>query len=75
MLLRVTAFRAFAAMLGLIVALTAGSFAMAALQARGVMSLKPIMPQWSRIDPGDEHQESPRAPADRRAAQVARQAR
>ncbi len=50
-LLRVTGFRAFAATLGLIAALTSGSFIMAALQARGVMSLKPLMPQWSRISP------------------------
>ncbi len=50
-LLRVTALRAFMATLGLLVALVAGSFAISAIQARGVMSLKPIMPQWSRIDP------------------------
>ena len=50
-MLRETGVHAFAAMLGLIVALTGASFAMAAIQARGVMSLKPIMPQWSRIDP------------------------
>lgn len=51
MMLRVTALRGFMATIGLIVALTSGSFVMAALQARGVMSLKPIMPQWSRINP------------------------
>jgi flagellar biosynthesis protein FlhB len=50
-MLRLTGLHAFAATLGLIIALTAGSFVMAAVQARGVMSLKPIMPQWSRIDP------------------------
>ena len=50
-MLRETGVHAFAATLGLIVALTGASFAMAAIQARGVMSLKPIMPQWSRIDP------------------------
>src|SRR5581483_12024399 len=50
-LLRETGVRAFASTLGLIAALTTGSFVMAALQARGVMSLKPIMPQWSRLDP------------------------
>jgi flagellar biosynthetic protein FlhB len=51
MMVREMAVRAFLATIGLIVALTASSFAMAALQARGVMSLKPIMPQWSRINP------------------------
>lgn len=51
LLLRDTASRAFAGTIGLVLALTAGSFAMAALQARGVMSLKPITPQLSRISP------------------------
>ena len=51
LLLRDTASRAFASTMGLVLALTAGSFAMAALQARGVMSLKPIAPQLSRISP------------------------
>jgi flagellar biosynthetic protein FlhB len=51
LLLRDTAARASAAMLGMILALTAGTFAMAAIQARGVLSLKPIMPQFSRINP------------------------
>jgi flagellar biosynthetic protein FlhB len=51
MMLRVTALRAFTATLGLIAALTSASFVMAALQARGVLSIKPIMPQWSRINP------------------------
>jgi flagellar biosynthesis protein FlhB len=50
-LLRVTAFRAFTSTLGLLVALVAGSFAVSAIQARGVMSLKPITPQFSRINP------------------------
>jgi flagellar biosynthetic protein FlhB len=50
-LLRETAVKAFGAMLGLIVAMAAASFAVAALQARGVVSLKPIMPQLSRISP------------------------
>src|SRR5262249_46094944 len=50
-MLRETGVHAFMATMGLIVAITSGSFVMAALQARGVMSLKPIMPQWSRIDP------------------------
>src|SRR5262249_37321756 len=50
-MLRETAIHAFMATLGLIVAITGGSFVMAALQARGVMSIKPITPQWSRIDP------------------------
>src|ERR1041385_6585444 len=43
-MLRETAIRGFSAMIGLVVALTGASFAMAALQARGVISLKPIMP-------------------------------
>jgi flagellar biosynthetic protein FlhB len=51
MLLRETVGHAFVALIGLILALTAGSFIMAALQARGVLSIKPIMPQWSRLNP------------------------
>jgi flagellar biosynthetic protein FlhB len=50
-LIRDTALRAFTATFGLIAATTAAAFAMAALQARGVMSLKPIAPQFSRISP------------------------
>lgn len=50
-ILRETAARAFSATIGLVLAMTAASFAMAALQARGVFSLKPIMPQLSRISP------------------------
>jgi flagellar biosynthetic protein FlhB len=50
-LLRETAYRTFVAMIGLILAMGAASFVMAALQARGVMSLKPITPQFSRINP------------------------
>jgi flagellar biosynthetic protein FlhB len=50
-LIRDTALRAFTATFGLIAATTAAAFAMAALQARGVMSLKPITPQFSRISP------------------------
>jgi flagellar biosynthetic protein FlhB len=37
----------------MVIAMTLASFVMAALQARGVMSVKPIMPQWSRIDPSE----------------------
>lgn len=51
LLLRETAFRAFSATFGLILALVAGSAVIAAVQARGVLSLKPLMPQFSRIDP------------------------
>jgi len=51
MLLRDTAAHAFVAVVGLVLALSAGSFAMAAAQARGVFSIKPIMPQWSRLNP------------------------
>jgi flagellar biosynthetic protein FlhB len=50
-LLRATAGRAFGATMGLVLAMTGASFAMAALQARGVMSIKPLMPQLSRISP------------------------
>jgi flagellar biosynthetic protein FlhB len=50
-LIRQTAFHAAGAILGMVGALTAGSFIMAALQARGVLSLKPITPQFSRINP------------------------
>jgi flagellar biosynthesis protein FlhB len=50
-LLRETAAHAFMAVFGLVLALTSGSFIMAAIQARGVLSIKPIMPQWSRINP------------------------
>jgi flagellar biosynthetic protein FlhB len=50
-LLRETMVRAAAGTLGLIAATTGASFAMAALQARGTMSLKPITPQFSRISP------------------------
>jgi flagellar biosynthetic protein FlhB len=41
------------AMAGLVIAMTAGTFIMAALQARGVISLKPITPQFSRINPAE----------------------
>jgi flagellar biosynthetic protein FlhB len=50
-LIRDTVVRAAGATLGMIAALTVGSFVMAALQARGVLSLKPITPQFSRINP------------------------
>ena len=51
LLLRETAWRAFTATFGLILALVAGSAVIATVQARGVFSLKPLMPQFSRIDP------------------------
>lgn len=51
MLIRETVWRGFAATLALVAAITAASFTIAALQARGTFSLKPLMPQWSRIDP------------------------
>jgi flagellar biosynthetic protein FlhB len=51
MLLRETAGQAFGATLGLVAAIAFATFVMAALQARGTMSLKPIMPQFSRISP------------------------
>ena len=51
MLIRETAVRAFAATAGLIVAMVSATFIVAALQARGVVSMKPITPQFSRINP------------------------
>ena len=51
LLLREIAFRGFVATLGLVVAISGASFAMAALQARGTFSAKPLMPKWERIDP------------------------
>ena len=51
MLLRETTIHAFAATFGLIAATTGAAFAMATLQARGTFTLKPIMPQFSRISP------------------------
>ncbi|MEO7085038.1 MAG: EscU/YscU/HrcU family type III secretion system export apparatus switch protein [Gemmatimonadaceae bacterium] len=53
LMLRETGLRAFAAMIGLIMAMGAASFAMATIQARGVISLKPITPQFSRINPAE----------------------
>jgi len=50
-LIRETAIHAFTAMAGLIIAMVGATFVVAALQARGVMSLKPIMPEFSRINP------------------------
>jgi flagellar biosynthetic protein FlhB len=51
MLLRETTIHAFAATFGLIAATTGAAFAMATLQARGTFTLKPIMPQFSRVSP------------------------
>jgi flagellar biosynthesis protein FlhB len=53
MMLRETGLRAFASMIGLIMAMGAASFLMATIQARGVISLKPITPQFSRINPAE----------------------
>ena len=50
-LIRETAVRAFMATAGLIIAMTAATLVVAALQARGIMSVKPITPQFSRINP------------------------
>src|SRR5262249_9706188 len=50
-LIRSTVGHAASATLGMIAALTVGAFIMAALQARGILSLKPITPQFSRINP------------------------
>jgi flagellar biosynthesis protein FlhB len=51
MLLREIAFRGFVATLGLIVAISGASFVIAAIQARGTFSAKPLVPKWERIDP------------------------
>src|ERR1043166_3160419 len=51
LLLRETATHAVGTTMGLIVSLTVASFVIAALQARGVLSWKPLMPQWSRLSP------------------------
>jgi flagellar biosynthetic protein FlhB len=50
-LLRDTAMRAFTATAGLIAAMSVATFVVAAIQARGVISAKPLMPQFSRINP------------------------
>jgi len=50
-LIRDTAMRAFTATAGLIAAMSVATFVVAALQARGVVSMKPLMPQFSRINP------------------------
>jgi len=51
LLIRETAVHAFAAMAGLIVAMSVATLVVAAIQARGVISLKPITPQFTRINP------------------------
>ncbi|HXT19082.1 MAG TPA: flagellar type III secretion system protein FlhB [Gemmatimonadaceae bacterium] len=51
LLLRETAMKTFAAIAGLLVAMGVGTFAMAALQGRGVLSAKPIMPDFNRVNP------------------------
>ena len=50
-LIRETAVHTFTATAGLIIAMTAATLVVAALQARGTMSAKPITPQFSRINP------------------------
>jgi len=50
-LIRETAMRAFMATLGLIAAMSLATLVVAAIQARGVISAKPLMPQFSRINP------------------------
>ena len=50
-MLRQMALHGFIATIGLILAITGASFAIAAIQARGTMSIKPIMPQWERVNP------------------------
>lgn len=51
LLLREVMLHAGTAVLGLILAMAAGTFAIAAAQARGVFSLKPIMPDLNRLNP------------------------
>jgi flagellar biosynthetic protein FlhB len=53
MLLRETAARAAGATVGLISAMTLATLAIAALQARGVLSLKPLLPKFSRLSPAE----------------------
>ena len=50
-LIRETALRAFTATIGLVAAMSVATFVVAAIQARGVFSAKPLMPQFSRINP------------------------
>jgi flagellar biosynthetic protein FlhB len=50
-LIRSIAAQGFAAMIGLLVAMGVAPLAIAALQGRGVISMKPITPQMSRISP------------------------
>lgn len=50
-LIRDTALRAFTATAGLIAAMGVATLVVAAIQARGVISAKPLMPQFSRINP------------------------
>lgn len=51
MLLRETALRGFLAVVGVIAAMVGTTFVVAAVQARGVFSMKPLMPKFSRISP------------------------
>lgn len=53
LLLRETAGRMFGATFGLIAAMALGTLAITALQARGVLTFKPLMPKFSRINPGE----------------------
>jgi flagellar biosynthesis protein FlhB len=53
MLLRETAARAAGATVGLVSAMTLATLAIAALQARGVLSLKPLLPKFSRLSPAE----------------------
>jgi flagellar biosynthetic protein FlhB len=53
LVLRDTITRAGAATIGLLLAMTAATLSMAALQARGTFTLKPLMPKFSRISPAE----------------------
>jgi len=52
LMLRDMIFRGGAATLGLVAAMGLATLAVTALQARGVMSLKPLAPKFDRINPG-----------------------
>jgi flagellar biosynthetic protein FlhB len=53
LILRDLMLRASGATIALIAAMTGGTLAVAALQARGVLSLKPLMPKFARISPSE----------------------
>lgn len=52
MVIRDTLLRAGSSMVGLLLAMAGATLAIGALQARGVMSFKPLMPNFGRLNPG-----------------------